>query len=158
MFFANPVTAFVNFHGALKPGGRLVFVCWRAPELNPWLTVPFDSARHFAPDFEPPKSDVPFSAFAFASWENVEAIFADSGFEDIRLDSHEITLRMGDGDLDDCVDLVFKLGPVSGLLAAADDSDAPAVIEAVRTAVAPYFTGNCIEMAASVWIASARRP
>ena len=158
MFFANPVTAFANFLGVLKPGGRLVFVCWRDPELNPWLTVPFDSARHFAPDFEPPKSDVPFSAFALASREKVEAIFADSGFVDIRLNSHKTTLRLGEGDLDDCVDLVFKLGPISGVLAAADDADAPAITETVRTALAPYYTGNCIEMALSVWIASARRP
>lgn len=28
MFFAEPVTAFRNIRGALKPDGRLVFACW----------------------------------------------------------------------------------------------------------------------------------
>src|SRR5215467_1886313 len=28
MFFADPVAAFRNIAGALKPGGRLVFACW----------------------------------------------------------------------------------------------------------------------------------
>ena len=30
MFFADPVAAFANIRKALKPGGRLAFVCWRA--------------------------------------------------------------------------------------------------------------------------------
>jgi SAM-dependent methyltransferase len=29
MFFDDPVGAFANLHKALKPGGRLAFVCWR---------------------------------------------------------------------------------------------------------------------------------
>src|SRR4029453_2942629 len=28
MFFADPAAAFTNLHGALRPGGRLGFVCW----------------------------------------------------------------------------------------------------------------------------------
>ena len=38
MFFADPVAAFRNIGGALKPGGRLVFACW-APlaENRHWL-------------------------------------------------------------------------------------------------------------------------
>src|SRR4029453_18470516 len=28
MFFAEPAAAFTNLHGALRPGGRLGFVCW----------------------------------------------------------------------------------------------------------------------------------
>ena len=29
MFFSDPVAAFANIRASLKPGGRLVFVCWR---------------------------------------------------------------------------------------------------------------------------------
>ncbi|MBL0901150.1 MAG: class I SAM-dependent methyltransferase, partial [Reyranella sp.] len=32
MFFADPVAAFANLHRALKPSGRLAFVCWRTPQ------------------------------------------------------------------------------------------------------------------------------
>lgn len=157
MFFANPKTAFANFHGALKPGGRVAFICWRAPDLNPWVTIPFEAAWPLAPEFEPAGVDEP-GQFAFAGRDRVEAILADAGFMDARLEPHETTMRVGEGDLDDCVALVLKLGPVSRLLREADGAVAPAIAEAVRAAVAPYYTGRCIEMAAAVWIAGARRP
>ncbi len=156
MFFANPRSAFANFHGALKPGGRLTFVCWRAAELNPWVSIPFEAARPLAPEFEPPKDGDP-GQFSLADQERVEAMLADAGFADVRLESHDTTMRVGDGDVDDCVALVLRLGPVSRLLREADDAAAPAIVEAVRAAVAPDHTGRCIEMAAAVWIVSASR-
>ena len=156
MFFANPKSAFANFHGALKPGGRLAFVCWRAADLNPWVTVPFEAARPLSPEFEPVKGDDP-GQFAFARQERVEDILIDAAFKDIRLEPHDTTQAVGDGDLDSCVELILKLGPVSRLLREADQDAVPAIRQAVRAAVAPYHTGRCIEMAAAVWIVSARR-
>ncbi len=157
MFFANPKSAFANFHGALKPGGRIAFVCWRAADLNPWVSIPFEAARPLAPEFEPAKDGDP-GQFSFADEERVEAILSDAGLIDVRLEPHDTTMRVGDGDVDDCVDLILKLGPVSRLLREADDAVVPAIVDAVRAAVAPYHTGRCIELAAAVWIVSARRP
>ena len=37
MFFANPVAALRNIRGALRPGGRLCMVVWRAKVENPWM-------------------------------------------------------------------------------------------------------------------------
>ena len=37
MFFADPAKSFANLRTGLKPGGRLVFACWREPKQNPWL-------------------------------------------------------------------------------------------------------------------------
>ena len=160
MFFTNPNTAFANFHRALKPGGRMVFVCWRDPDLNPWLMLPVESVLHLAPEgFELPHADAPASPFSFAPQEKVEAILADAGFTDVRHEAHSIKIRMGEGDLDDCVDLAFKVvSPIRGILSQASDSDATAVVDTVRAALAPYHTGNRIELAGSVWVVSARRP
>jgi len=160
MFFTNPNTAFANFHRALKPGGRVVFVCWSDPDVNPWLMLPVESVLHFAPEgFELPNADAPASPFSFAPQEKVETMLADAGFTDVRHEAHSINIRMGEGDLDDCVDLAFKVvSPIRGILSQASDSDATAVVDAVRAALAPYHTGNRIELAGSVWVVSARRP
>ncbi|MFB7413268.1 class I SAM-dependent methyltransferase [Streptomyces sp. NPDC056121] len=37
MFFADPVAAFANIRRALRPGGRLAFICAAEPERNDWL-------------------------------------------------------------------------------------------------------------------------
>jgi ubiquinone/menaquinone biosynthesis C-methylase UbiE len=39
MFFADPHGAFRNLRTALTEGGRVCFVCWQAPQLNPWMAI-----------------------------------------------------------------------------------------------------------------------
>ena len=36
MFFADPAASLANVFAAMKEGGRLAFVCWRASTENPW--------------------------------------------------------------------------------------------------------------------------
>ena len=40
MFFDDPDAAFANIAANLRPGGRLVFACWRPVEENSWVTTP----------------------------------------------------------------------------------------------------------------------
>lgn len=49
MFFSDPVAAFINIRNALKPDGRLGFVCWRPLEANRWMFEPLQAARPFLP-------------------------------------------------------------------------------------------------------------
>ena len=159
MFFANPKTAFTNFHTALKPGGRIAFVCWRDPERNPWLVTPFQAVRHFMPEMDMPNPEAPASPFSFASREKVETILGDAGFVDVQLESFETTARMGEGSLESCVDYIAAfVGPVAAVMRGAGETNASAVISILRTSLAPYHTGNAIELAASAWIVSAKRP
>jgi SAM-dependent methyltransferase len=38
MFFGDPVAAFTNLHGALRPGGRLTLLTWQSLDANEWIT------------------------------------------------------------------------------------------------------------------------
>ncbi len=156
MFFTNPDAAFANLRAALKPGGRVAFVCWQALDRNPWVNVPLDAARPLLPPIEPPGPEDP-GQFSFARPERVERILAAAGFADVRLEPHETTLHVGEGDLDACVALILKLGPVSRLLREAGEAAVPPVAAAVRAAVAPHHTGQTLEMTSATWIVSARR-
>src|SRR5919202_367006 len=57
MFFADPVAAFANLRRALKPGGRMAFVCWREEAANPMMTVPMAAAAKHLPPLPPPAQD-----------------------------------------------------------------------------------------------------
>ena len=155
MFFKHPEVAFANLHGALRPGGRLAFVCWRGAGNNPWMTIPLEAARPHLPESEPADPDAP-GMFAFARAARIEGILAGAGFTDIRIEAHDERLRVGEGDLDACVALVLRLGPLSGALREAGEDAVPAVTAAVRRAVAPHHAGDALEMDSSTWIVSAR--
>ena len=50
-------------------------------------------------------------------------MLGDAGFMDPRFESFETTIRMGDGDLESCVDYVAAFnGPVAGILRNADEA------------------------------------
>lgn len=160
MFFANPTAAFANFHRALKPGGRISFVCWRGPESNPFMMVPFNAVRHFMPELAPPNPDAPASPLSFASREKVEKMLADAGFVDVDLDPFETDASMGEGSLEECTRYIvaFAGGTVGAVIRGAGEENTAAIINALQAGLAPYHKDNRVKLGASAWIVSARRP
>ena len=79
MFFGDPTAAFVNFGKALKPGGRLVFTCWRKIDENPWMRVPLHAVYEHVPRLPKPGPEDP-GPFSFADVERVKRILVDAGF------------------------------------------------------------------------------
>ena len=85
MFFDDPAAAFANLHRATKPGGRLVFACWRGIEENPWLTLPLDAAAHLVPLPRPTSVGAP-GPFAFADPKRVDDMLGRAGWTKVALD------------------------------------------------------------------------
>ena len=159
MFFHNLDAAFLNLFRALKPNGRLAFVSWRLPDLNPWLVLPFEAVREFVPDMPKPNPDVVSSPFALAPKERVGKLLGDAGFVDVQLEVFDCPTRMGHGNLDDCMEFVADFSnPVATALRRSDPNLASAILRSVRSALAPYHTGDTLELPGSAWIVSAKRP
>jgi SAM-dependent methyltransferase len=152
MFFTDPAAAFANIRRAIKPGGRLAFVCWRPFLDNPWMRAPFEAAQPFLPPSPPPDPTAP-GPFAFADAGRVRAILEQAGFEQIAIDPFDASI--GGGDVDETVSLAFKVGPLGAALREHPDA-APAVTEAVRAAVSRRLTPSGVLMPAAVWIVQAR--
>jgi ubiquinone/menaquinone biosynthesis C-methylase UbiE len=158
MFFQNPEDAFSNFYRALKPRGRITFVCWRRPELNPWLMIPFEAVHAFAPEMSVPSPDVPTSPFSLAREDRLQELLGAAGFIDVNLEEFTASTRMGHGDLNECLNFVADFSnPVATALRKTQSEKASSVFEAVRTALAPYHNGHTIELPASSWIVTAVR-
>jgi SAM-dependent methyltransferase len=157
MFFAQPDAAFANLRTALRPGGRLAFVCWQAVHENPWMLVPMMAAMQHLPPLPLPGPDAP-GPFAFADAEKVRGILSRAGFADISFEPVREPLMVGSGrGLDETVDFLMQMGPTARVLRDADASLRQTVAGAVREAIAPYSGPNGVRMDSASWIVTAVR-
>jgi SAM-dependent methyltransferase len=159
MFFADPPAAFANLRRALRPGGRVSFVCWQRLADNAWMLVPLGAlARHVAlPPPPPPGAPGPFG---FADAERVRAILAAAGFADVACDDVRQPLALGGGELDDAVEFALELGPTSAVLreAGAGPELRAKVAASMREALAPHVAGGRLSLASAAWRFHARNP
>lgn len=156
MFFADPPGAFANLRNALRPSGRLTFLCWQPITENPWMLTPLLAAADHIPLPSPPAPGAP-GPFAFANPDFVREILERAGFTEIVFDSLRRSVIVGGGgDVDRAVDFVLQMGPTGAALRDADADVLPRVREAVRAALEPFATEDGIRMDAAAWIVSAR--
>lgn len=158
MFFAQPEAAFANLCKALRPGGRLAFVCWQGIQDNPWMLVPMMAAlQHIAPPpFGGPDAPGPF---AFADTDKVRGILTGAGFTQVGFESIQETLNVGGGrSIDETVDFLMQMGPTARPLREADPELRATVADAVGQSLQPYVTAQGVRMGSASWIVTARRP
>jgi len=154
MFFADPVAAFNNLLGALKPKlGRLAFVCWRPLRENPWMLIPVRAAMQHLPPQEPPDPLAP-GPYAFADAERVKRLLTQAGFSKIAATPHDQEVEMG--RLDDAVEQCTRVGPLGRLLLEYPDAVAW-VTETLRNTLAEHISDGVVRMDSAVWIFTARR-
>lgn len=153
MFFADPVAAFANIHKALKPGGRLAFVCWRPLAENGWMLIPLGAARkHVTSQPAMPDPDAP-GPFAFADPDKIRRILAGAGFADIGIAPQDFMI--GGNPLEEALTLALKVGPLSRLLQEHPDAR-EAVVGTLRETLAAHLGADGVRLPGAVWIVTAR--
>ena len=158
MFFEDPVAAFRNLAGALRPGGRLAFVCWQAPGENPWLAVPLSAVARVIEMPPPPAPGGP-GMFQLADAGFLRSVLEDAGFTGVEIDDERPASTLGSGDLGRAVDFFLEVTPIGRVLREVDPSGArrPAVAAALREALAPFDRGEGPILGSAVWLVSATR-
>ena len=117
MFFEDPTLAFRNIRRALKPSGRLGFVCWRGVKENIWVTSGLEVALRHVPRPEPTDPTAP-GPFAFADPTRVEGILEAAGFTQITATPFDADLMLGgEGGPEAAAEFTLEIGPVGRLLA-----------------------------------------
>lgn len=149
LHFDEPSEAFANLHDALRPGGRLSFVCARGRERNEWASVP---ARVVAEVFgdPPPSSSGPF---AFSDPGLVEALLSSARFVDVRLESIDVSVSIAD-DIDDAVEF-FANTDGRAIRAALGSSALTRVLDALARELRPYAHADGVWLGMSVWLVTA---
>ncbi|MFE9903929.1 class I SAM-dependent methyltransferase [Streptomyces achromogenes] len=117
MFFADPIAAFGNIGRALRPGGRLAFVCPADATLNDWVTA-IGSLRGLVPvgDFGTP--GLP-GMFSLAAADRIRAVLTTAGFTAVTVDRVHAHGVWGHG-AEDAAEFLLGTGPGRYLLARAD--------------------------------------
>ncbi len=83
MFFNDPVAAFTNIGGALRPGGRIALLAWQPFERNEWLSAIF-GALDAGRSLPRPPAGAP-GPFGLAEENTVRRILDRSGLSDVEL-------------------------------------------------------------------------
>ena len=85
MFFGTPVTAFANLRSALKPSGRMTFLCCRTPAENTYISTAVQAARPLLPsDALPIPGPEEPGMFSLADPACVQHVLESAGFRDIK--------------------------------------------------------------------------
>ena len=158
MFFSDPVAAFGNLRQALRPGGRLAFVCWGPLADNPWFALPLAAGvrRLGPPDPTPPRAPGPL---AFAETSYVQQILAGAGFAGIGVETVTESLACARSAAEEAA-FARLVGPLARLIQSR--APAPALIEAmvedVTASFAPWQNATGVHIPATLHYVTARRP
>lgn len=156
MFFADPVAAFTGVAAALRPGGRLALLVWRAATDNEWFREVMTAlgAGREVP-VPPPGAPGPFS---LADPDHVRGVLTAAGFADPRCTGRREPVRYGDDADGACAFLTAVFGwRLDGLDEAGRQralADLRRTVEAHRHVDGP----GGVEFGSAMWLVTARRP
>ncbi|MBV9046166.1 MAG: class I SAM-dependent methyltransferase [Alphaproteobacteria bacterium] len=155
MFFDKPAPAFANIRKALKPGGRLAFVCWRPPMENEWIRATVGTAQPLLPP-QPPADPFAPGPFAFADPKRVESILGEAGFKSVKVEKLDGQMNLGPS-VEHAVYQMTNLGPLSRALneEGVDDATRAKVGKAVGETLDKIRKDGVIKPAIACWLVSA---
>ncbi len=156
MFFDDPVAAFHHLHGAVRPHGRLSFVCWQKPGDNPWAALPAQAARKVAGEEARPDPHAP-GPFAFGDPDRVSGILADAGFRDIAIAGFTSPMYLGSSPRS-AAEGAMRIGPASRIARDAPAEKLPAILDAVVDVLTPHAAADgSVSLPGNTWIVTANR-
>jgi ubiquinone/menaquinone biosynthesis C-methylase UbiE len=160
MFFSNPVAAMRNIRSALKPGGRLMFITWRALADNPFMAIPKQIVLQCLP---PPGENAQTCGpgpFSMANPEVVTAQLRAAGFEDARFERIDGPVMIG-ATVEQAMDFQLALGPAGEIFREAGvqaEQRRQEIEDALRAELSRHLQSGKVYMQSSSWAITARKP
>jgi hypothetical protein len=148
MFFDDPAAAFGNLRAALRPGGRLAFLCWQPDERNELFAIPLRALAVHTGQPQPGDAD----RFADPDW--ITRLLTGAGFADVRIVPVNEPARLGD-DVPDVMGYTLGMVRVRGMLAELDGADAARVRDTMAELYAARRRPDGVWVEASAWLVTA---
>lgn len=156
MFFDDPTAAFTNLAATLRPGGRLVFTCWRDLLANDWIMVPAVAALEHVPMPQLGEEGGP-GPFSFADPDHVRTTLGTAGLVEIDLQELDLPVTLGE-TVDDAVDFMRHGDMADILFTGVDDQAVEQAWTAIRRVLNERATADVVDLNGSAWLARAHKP
>jgi SAM-dependent methyltransferase len=147
MFFADPAAAFANLATALRPGGRLAFLCWQDDAVNEMFGLPMRAFHGHVPGLF--DDDCPF---VDPAW--ITALLTGTGFTDVRVDPVREPARLG-SDVADVLGYVRSMRRIRLLLE--EVGDPATVLATMADEYAARQRPDGVWVDTATWLVSASR-
>jgi SAM-dependent methyltransferase len=157
MFFDDPQAAFTRMVQYLKPGGRVVFVCWRPPGENEWVTMPMQVLASVTEPPSPPPPDAP-GPFAFADPERVRSILTNAGLTDVKFTPVDAAMPMGSAKgAIEIAAYVMEVGPAALPISLLPPEGVAMVRERMESAILARLKDSHLSLGGAIWVVAARK-
>lgn len=153
MFFSDPDMAFRNIGRAVRAGGRLVMMVWRAQDLNEWA-VAIDQALGVG---ERGVAAVPgLDPFSLAEPPTLRRILAAGGFADSEFRDVDVPVYYGP-DVDAALAFIGRFANVCEALSRSGPRAAGAILARLRATLESRASERGVWLGSRAWIVTARR-
>ncbi|MGW0191413.1 class I SAM-dependent methyltransferase [Streptomyces sp. NPDC003362] len=153
-FFTDPVAAFANLHRALRPGGRLAFICAAEAEANEWLAA-LASLKDILPLGGFGKAGGP-GMFSLTDSGRIRDLLTAGGFDGVDVQRVEAAGKWG-ADAADAAAFLLDSGPGRHLLDQVTPPAQDAARQALTAALQRHEADGGVWLRSSSWLVTAER-
>ncbi|MGW7327360.1 class I SAM-dependent methyltransferase [Streptomyces sp. NPDC054840] len=153
-FFADPVAAFANLHRALRPGGRLAFICAAEAEANQWLEA-LAALEAIVPLRGFGKADGP-GMFSLTDPDRIHTLVTAGGFTDVDVQRIEVPGKWGT-DAQDAAAFLLDSGPGRHLLSQVTPQQQTKARQVLTDALGRYGADGAVWLRSTSWMVTAVR-
>jgi SAM-dependent methyltransferase len=150
MFFDDPVAAFTNLFRALRPGGRLAFLCWRGNDRNELFGLPQQALT---------ANDVPVTPAdwgVFADPAGIVDLVAAAGGTDVHIEPVEAPARLG-STVAEVLDYLLGMETYRNVLAKLDTALTSRLIETMTALFTARLRSDGVWVRVAAWLVQARK-
>lgn len=159
-FFENPVAGLRNMRTALKPGGLMTMIVWRARADNPWLTLSKEVLLRYLPPVKEDAATCGPGPFSMADTEAVTTQLRIAGYTDARFERIDAEVLVG-RDLDEAVAFQLAVGPAGEVYREAGKQAERChdqLVAALKDALREFVRPEGVMMNSSSWMVTAQNP